>query len=223
MEQELYVLFTCDEWKSRDSMWLLGVFDENKIKVALKKLLKQNDIELGTDKSIDEIEVDELNDYVTYAYIEQVDLNDMHNVQGAYRYMELVSKLEQQVGDILITVDFIGEQGGKNVYEITLENKKGKTISYYFNDSIRNTYAGVPITIDRVVEGILNDCETNSKTYTNYYDFAYDYNFERFDKKSEEYKEGKAIYKERVKFGNDLNKVISQDWIDSMKTYFKLS
>jgi hypothetical protein len=61
-------------------MWLLGVFDENKIKVALKKLLKQNDIELGTDKSIDEIEVDELNDYVTYAYIEQVDLNDMHNV-----------------------------------------------------------------------------------------------------------------------------------------------
>ncbi len=80
MEQELYVLFTCDEWKSSNSMLLVGVFDESKIKFALKKLLKQSDIELGTEKSIDEIEIDELNDYVTYAYIEQVDLNDMHNV-----------------------------------------------------------------------------------------------------------------------------------------------
>jgi cell division FtsZ-interacting protein ZapD len=80
MEKELYVLYACDEWKSSDSMGLLGVFDENKIKDALKKMLKQKDIELETSKSIDEIETERLNAYVKYAHIEQIDLNDMHNV-----------------------------------------------------------------------------------------------------------------------------------------------
>ena len=77
---ELYVLYACDEWKSSDSMGLLGVFDEKNIKVALKKMLKQKDIELETSKSIDEIETERLNAYVKYAYIEQFDLNDMQNI-----------------------------------------------------------------------------------------------------------------------------------------------
>jgi cell division FtsZ-interacting protein ZapD len=77
---KLYVLFACDEWKSSDSMGLLGVFDEVKIKEALKKLLKQGDIELETSKSIDEIDVDRLNAYVKYAHVEQYDLNDMQSV-----------------------------------------------------------------------------------------------------------------------------------------------
>ena len=79
-EMELYVLYACDEWKSTDSMGLLGVFDEKNIKVALKKMLKQKDIELEVDKGIDEIDIERINAYVKYAHIEQVDLNDMQNV-----------------------------------------------------------------------------------------------------------------------------------------------
>ena len=77
---ELYVLFACDEWKSSDSMGLLGVFDEKKIKDALKKMLQHGDIELETSKSIDEIETERLNAYVKYAHVEQYDLNDMSSV-----------------------------------------------------------------------------------------------------------------------------------------------
>jgi hypothetical protein len=133
-----------------------------------------------------------------------------------------MEQISQQVGDIFIQVDFVGADSAKNVYEITLKNKKDKSMTYYFHDSIYNTSQEIPFTVDRVVKGIMDDYEVNSKTYTNYYDFAYDYNYERFDKRSEEYKEGKEVYKERVKFGNDLKKVISQEWIDSMETYFKL-
>ncbi len=80
MEQELYVLFACDEWKSSDSMGLLGVFDESNIKKALEKLLKQGDIELEVDKAIDEIDIERMNAYVKYAHIEQIELNDMQNI-----------------------------------------------------------------------------------------------------------------------------------------------
>jgi hypothetical protein len=133
-----------------------------------------------------------------------------------------MEQIIQQIGDVLIQVDFVGENCGVNVYEITLENKKGKSITYYFHESTYNTHHKIPLTMDRVITSIMNDFEINSKTYTNYYDFAYDFDYERFDKKSQEYKDGKEIYKEKVKFGNDLKKVISQEWIDSMETYFKL-
>ena len=77
---ELFVLFSCDEWKSSDSMGLVGVYDEKGLRKALKQLLKKKDVEVMNNENIDEIEVEDLNKYVTYAYIEEVELNSLQNV-----------------------------------------------------------------------------------------------------------------------------------------------
>ena len=76
-----------------------------------------------------------------------------------------MEQIGQQVGDILIQVELV-ESFLNNVYEITLENKKGKNMMYYFHDSINNTEKRVPLTLDKIIKSITHDYNFKSK-YTN--------------------------------------------------------
>lgn len=73
-KQEVILLFTCDEWESRDSMRLVGIFFEPlKAKNAIKTLIKNDVIDLNYGyelNDIDEFDLDYIIDnIVTYLHI----------------------------------------------------------------------------------------------------------------------------------------------------------
>lgn len=90
--KECLVLFSCDEWKSKNSNSLLGVFETNledfssKLFSTLKQLIKSDYIEdpencldslkkeYDKEKNINEL-VKKLNDYLIYIYIDKIELN----------------------------------------------------------------------------------------------------------------------------------------------------
>lgn len=74
----MYIYFHCDEWKSRNSMSLIGVFDEEHLRLAVSEDLKRKDVELEGFHSDDEADfsIDELINNLDYAFIQRVSLNE---------------------------------------------------------------------------------------------------------------------------------------------------
>lgn len=79
--RDLYVLFACDQWKSSDSMRMIGVFNRSGLlrKVVEKVNNKEFDLADATlpikQKDIKDYFIDSLDNELTYAYIEQVTIN----------------------------------------------------------------------------------------------------------------------------------------------------
>mgnify|MGYP006307646405 CR=1 FL=1 len=75
-KQEVILLFTCDQWKFRDSMRLVGIFlDPLEVKKAIKKLIKNGVIELDKENGYELSDIDNydfeyiINNVVSYLYI----------------------------------------------------------------------------------------------------------------------------------------------------------
>ncbi len=135
-----------------------------------------------------------------------------------------MKKVTRKIGDVTIQVKFKDVEYkwdyNRNSYTVTLKNDNGNRTSYTFYDSVNNTQQGNFITeelMNAIVENIQTDYRINETEYPNYYDFAYEFGYERFDKASQEYKQGQKTYKECLKLGNKLKKVISDEWIENLK------
>ena len=75
---KMYVLFTCDVWKSKSSMSLIGVTSNyNKLKRQIKKMIKSGDIEMNdSDKKFnvkDYSTANDINNNVNYCYVEETE------------------------------------------------------------------------------------------------------------------------------------------------------
>jgi hypothetical protein len=75
-KQEIILLFTCDQWKSYESMHLVGIFlDPLKAKKAIKDLIKNDVIELDKDNGYELSDIDDydfkyiVDNIVTYLYV----------------------------------------------------------------------------------------------------------------------------------------------------------
>ena len=69
-----YALFTCDQWKSRDSMQFMGVFTKTRLISIINKGSNVFDFEEALNKSMD---VREMNNSITYGYIEELSINEV--------------------------------------------------------------------------------------------------------------------------------------------------
>lgn len=82
-----YALFTCDEWKSKDSMRLIGIVsDFGKVYLAARELLENGIIEFADDRKMEDLDDMNLYDMLTllnYFHIEEVPFNDVC-VSGDY-------------------------------------------------------------------------------------------------------------------------------------------
>lgn len=81
--KELYALFACDEWKSRDSMRLVGVFNRSGLNKAVLERLNRGEFELydtAVPMSLREVKsyihVKDLDTELTYASIQQLAVNE---------------------------------------------------------------------------------------------------------------------------------------------------
>lgn len=83
-EDDIYLLFTCDQWESRASMNLVGISsDIKKIKGYIKKLIKSKKVELsGSDKFQDDWDIREINSNIDYLFLQQVSNNSFED--GSY-------------------------------------------------------------------------------------------------------------------------------------------
>lgn len=77
MKRKYYALFSCNEWKERASMDLIGVFTENKIRQIIRKKIKKNDFEYGADiKEIQTGDIDHIDTLLKYGFIQELNINE---------------------------------------------------------------------------------------------------------------------------------------------------
>lgn len=73
-ENEAVVLFTCDEWKTRSTFHLVGIFTDDKaLRKVLRKMAKEGDIVIQG--KLPDMDIYDMQDKIDYAYLEIVDLN----------------------------------------------------------------------------------------------------------------------------------------------------
>lgn len=83
MGKQVYVLYSCDSWKMRDSMRLIGVFSRfKKLQRSVRKLVSKKDFKCQENhascrKCTICSDVKTINDMVEFCYIEEVLLNEM--------------------------------------------------------------------------------------------------------------------------------------------------
>jgi len=80
-EQTLYVLFSCDAHKSKGSMSLIGVFDEENVRGVIRdRLSNEDDFELGiedmTDDKFNEMSIDDIGNLLDYGFVQSISLNE---------------------------------------------------------------------------------------------------------------------------------------------------
>lgn len=79
-KRSLYIMFTCDEWKMKNSMRLHGAFMNRKLLLReIRKLKKSKDIELdyGEMKELGDWDISEINSRFIYLYIEEMEPNSV--------------------------------------------------------------------------------------------------------------------------------------------------
>ena len=135
-----------------------------------------------------------------------------------------------KIGDVTIKVEFkelaYHWDSNRNSYTVTLKNDEGKRTSYTFYDSIYNTERNIYINdqlINSIIEQIQTDYSINENNFSSYDDFASEFGYERYDTRSSEYREGKKTYRECLKLGNKLSRVISEEWLENLEVFKKLS
>ena len=71
------VLNSCNEWKEYASFQLVGVYTNRKeLNKMLNKMLKDKEIELQSNDSIEDLSVTELHSQIEYASLQEVTLNE---------------------------------------------------------------------------------------------------------------------------------------------------
>lgn len=82
MSRKYYVLCSCDSQKAYSSMTLMGVFTRSRLNKVISEQVKQGNFELEDNKkpTISDIKqfcyASDLNNALTYAYIEEVEINE---------------------------------------------------------------------------------------------------------------------------------------------------
>ena len=76
--EQLYVYYHCDEWKMNDSMSLIGVFEESKLKKILIDDLRNKDIEIDDrdEEEILKMDMWTLESLLKYGHFQKIDLNE---------------------------------------------------------------------------------------------------------------------------------------------------
>lgn len=74
----LFVYFHCDQWKMADSLSLVGVFEENKLKEIIIEDIKNGDVELdGRDEEeIQKKDIRTIESLLVYGHIQPIKLNE---------------------------------------------------------------------------------------------------------------------------------------------------
>ena len=81
MAKDVYLVNTCDAWKSYSSFQLVGIFITRKaLNPVLNKMIKQGDIYLDSEtskKTVNNLSDKELDDYLSYISIQKITLNEV--------------------------------------------------------------------------------------------------------------------------------------------------
>lgn len=73
----VYVYYHCDQWKSRDSMRLVGVFDEETLKRTIIEDIQAKDVELDDrdEAEILSMDIRILDGLLVYGHLDTITLN----------------------------------------------------------------------------------------------------------------------------------------------------
>lgn len=74
----LFAYYHCDQWKMKDSMDLVGVFQEDKLKEAIIEDVKNETIKLDEreEEEIKTMDIRTLNSLIEFGHIQEVKLNE---------------------------------------------------------------------------------------------------------------------------------------------------
>lgn len=72
-----YALFRCDEWKSKSSMSLVGVFTQDRLISQLNKEIEEGDMEFGRDGSLNALPIRDIESSLKYGFIQELSINEV--------------------------------------------------------------------------------------------------------------------------------------------------
>jgi hypothetical protein len=75
-KRKYYVLLKCNEWKEYSSMRIVGVFTWKGLIKVIKKRVKAGDFEFDNIKKIDQMIVNEIDNFLKYGHIIEVEINE---------------------------------------------------------------------------------------------------------------------------------------------------
>lgn len=76
MKNYVYILFSCDQWKSRDSMRIVGVYSTiRKLIKQIKKEVAEDNMELGADLQDTERDLHYIDSVLEYGSIEKYEVD----------------------------------------------------------------------------------------------------------------------------------------------------
>lgn len=72
-----YILFNCNDWKTYDSLELVGVFTRDALIGLLKNRINIGSYKFDTDSDINDMDVAEIEKIIKYAYIQKLEINEV--------------------------------------------------------------------------------------------------------------------------------------------------
>ena len=76
MKNYVYILFSCDQWKSRDSMRIVGIYSTiRKLVKQIKKEVAEDNMELGADLQDTERDLHYIDSVLEYGSIEKYEVD----------------------------------------------------------------------------------------------------------------------------------------------------
>jgi hypothetical protein len=132
--------------------------------------------------------------------------------------------MEKQIGDILVQLSYKESEQAelnqwRNKFQIVLKNTKGEVFERgydTYSKPEKQTDVSEQMFYDLLSE-IVEACYVNSESYDSFEEWCWDFGYD------ENEEENKDIYVDSVEMGNQLLNVVSEEWLENMDVYFKLS
>ncbi len=132
--------------------------------------------------------------------------------------------MEKQIGDVLVSVEYqlsepVELNQWRNTFNIVLENKDGKKFERQY-DKYSKLEREVEVTeqmfYDFLIK-VVEACYVNSESYDSFEEWCWDFGYDEHNE------DDKELYQDSVEMGDSLLKVVSDEWLENIAVYFKLS
>jgi hypothetical protein len=130
--------------------------------------------------------------------------------------------VEKTIGDISIDVSHkcshFEWNNFRNTFEISVKNKDAKPFKCDYDIYSKEKQTSInEEEFNKVVIKIYEACFVNSWAYDDFEEWCYDWGYDETDEDNRE------IYEDSIKRGDELNKIISKEWIEMMDTYIVMA
>ncbi len=130
--------------------------------------------------------------------------------------------MEKQIGDILFKVvhsrsEKVELEQWRNTFFITVKNQNDEKFEREYHTYGKEKQENMTEKMFHdVLSEVVEACYVNSESYDSFEEWCWDFGYD------ENNESDKEIYQDSVDLGDNLLKVVSDEWLENMAVYYKL-